>query len=544
MNNRGVIICCAIAFLAGVNFLFSETPSSKPQTPEALEQSDKPIFPEGRRVFLTKKLASEIDSFARVENDKSWGGAAIRVGGRAFQRGLGVHSDSKLVFQLGGEFATFNVVAGPDDAHHGQIEMKILVDGEEKWSSGPTRSNDKKHRRRLAISVKDAQTLTLLVLQSDENKGGDHASWANAYLERVPRKREPVAHATKLLEVKEKLGPFLRDYCIDCHGPDRQRGQVRFDTADWEINNNDIRENMPDYTIGTTMRGYLRKLQGPGEVTDPRAALWVDWMEIEGPFYPEKRPVFEEILYAGKETGHDSPYIWNDGKMRELIEKFAYEAFRRRTPDPEYIERLHQHYLENRAANMSPRNSFIEIMGIVLASPGFLFIQEDEANGDGREKLTDRELAIRLAYFLWSSPPDEELYAAAAGGSLRTEDNLEKQIERLLSDSRSERFRNGFIGQWAEFDRYDAITVDTREHYRFNEGVRQDAKQEVVEFFGALLEENLPARYLIDSDFAMLNGALDRIDTGVCTGAHRGIFRCRRRGSVDRKGQGRRLSSP
>lgn len=791
MKSRGVIFCCVVAFLAGVDFIFSETPKPTPEKSEPASQPGKPVFPEGRRVFLTKELASEIDSFARVENDRSWAGATIRVGGRAFQRGLGVHSDSRLVFQPGGEFATFNVVAGPDDAHHGQIEMKILVDGEEKWSSGPTRSHDKKHRRRLAISVKDAQTLTLLVLQSDGNKGGDHASWANAYVERVPRKRETVAHATTLLEVKDKLEPFLRDYCIDCHGPDRQRGQVRFDTADWEITNNDtaqrwqdvldqlnggdmppedadqpfddelataldaltgavlearqrltdhggeikmrrlnqreysatirelfgfhvaldeipedgeiasfdtvgaeqffnsshfekylelgkkigaealrfnvsprrpveterleveekvtpklrekladldrkmelkkqgatweemgfkdegemeiifrqwdsraelprrylqypkvdtgvylsdvakfvtfpkhtdirgeyiirvkggvlgqpdemrkvarifdrnrifgtvkmagtpdapetvemrvqqpmgrsflapsIRENMPDHTIGTTMRGYLRRLQGPGEVTDPRAALWIDWMEIEGPFYPGKRPIFEDILYAGKETGHGSPYIWNDGKIRELIEKFTYEAFRRRTPDPEYIERLHQHYLENRAAEVSPRNAFIEIMGIVLASPGFLFIQENETTGNEQQELTDRELAIRLAYYLWSAPPDEDLYSAAADGSLHKGDNLEKQIERMLSDPRSRQFRDGFIGQWAEFDRYDAITVDNREHYRFNEGIQQDAKQEVVEFFGALLEENLPARNLVDSDFAMLNGAL------------------------------------
>lgn len=246
MKKRGVIICWTVAFLAGVDFLFSETPETKPETSEPPEHSGKPAFPERRRVYLTKELASEIDSFARVENDRSWGGTAIRVGGRAFQRGLGVHSDSKLVFHLGGEFATFNVLAGPDDAHHGQIEMKILVDGEERWSSGPTRSHEKKHRQRLAISVRDAQTLTLLVHQSDGNKGGDHASWANAYLERVPVKREAAAHATTLPKVKDKLEPFLRDYCIDCHGPDRQRGQVRFDTADWEITNSDIAQRWQD----------------------------------------------------------------------------------------------------------------------------------------------------------------------------------------------------------------------------------------------------------------------------------------------------------
>jgi len=143
---------------------------------------------EGRRVYLTKELASQVESFLKVENDKAWEGTPIRVGGKIYPRGLGVHADSKLIFPLDGEFATFIVVPGPDEAHHGQVEMKILVDDKEVWSSGPTRSHDGKARHRLRIPVKDAQTLTLIVTQSDGNRGGDHASWADAYLERAPVK--------------------------------------------------------------------------------------------------------------------------------------------------------------------------------------------------------------------------------------------------------------------------------------------------------------------------------------------------------------------
>lgn len=136
-----------------------------------------------KRVYLSKELASEVTSFAGVQIDKAWQGSPIRVGGKVYGRGLGVHADSTLVFPLDGKYATFNVLPGPDDAQHGQVEMKILVDGQEKWSSGATRSHDGKARRRLRIPLEGAQTLTLIVTQSDGNRGGDHASWANAYLE-------------------------------------------------------------------------------------------------------------------------------------------------------------------------------------------------------------------------------------------------------------------------------------------------------------------------------------------------------------------------
>ena len=280
-----------------------------------------------------------------------------------------------------------------------------------------------------------------------------------------------------------------------------------------------VRENVPDNTINS-MVGYLNKLQGPAERTDPRAAVWIDWIEIEGPYYPDTRPKFEEILFPGKATGRESPYIWDDARIPELIEKFAREAFRRRPPEPGYLAALHALFRENRAAGMNHHDAMVEVMGIVLASPGFLFLHEPHepiATGTISQtasvappqhvragQLGNRELAIRLSYFLWGSPPDEALYAA----DLSDPTTYAKQVDRMLAASRIERLRDGFISQWAEFDKYDAITVDNRKYFRFNEGIRQDAKREVREFFGTLIEENLPASNLIDSDFVTINAAL------------------------------------
>ncbi|MEE2642665.1 MAG: DUF1588 domain-containing protein [Planctomycetota bacterium] len=197
-----------------------------------------------------------------------------------------------------------------------------------------------------------------------------------------------------------------------------------------------------------------------------------------------------------------------------MIDRFAREAFRRRVPESAYLEALHRIYHENRAEGLSQQESLTEVLAIVLASPGFLFLQEpvpkSVASGlpaskkEKPNRLGNRELAVRLAYFLWSCPPDEELYAA----DLKDPEVLAGQVDRMLSDPRINRFRDGFIRQWAEFDKYDAVTVDNRIHFRFNEGVRQDAKREIREFFGVLINENLPAANLVDSEFVTINAAL------------------------------------
>lgn len=267
-----------------------------------------------------------------------------------------------------------------------------------------------------------------------------------------------------------------------------------------------VRENAPLNTQNT-LRGYIGKIQGPGDNTDPRASVFIDWMEIEGPYYPETRPKLEEILYPGVPTGTESPYIWNDARVPELIEKFVFEAFRRRPPEPEYLAGLNELFQGYRREGLNHRDAWAEVTAIILSSPGFLFLNEEvrgEGDDAGDGTLDNRELAIRLSYFLWSSPPDDELYAA----DLSDPGVFAAQVDRMMADPKLVRFRDGFMSQWAEFDRYDAITVDNKEHFRFNEGLQADAKREVLEFFGQLIEENLPASNLIDSDFVVINPAL------------------------------------
>ena len=163
---------------------------------------------------------------------------------------------------------------------------------------------------------------------------------------------------------------------------------------------------------------------------------------------------------------------------------------------------------QNRASGQKYEAAMGEVIAVILASPGFLFLQEASAAEGKSRQLDDRELAIRLAYFLWSSPPDDELYQCAEHGGLSAAAGLKAQIDRMLDDPKAGAFFDGFASQWAELDRFNAITVDEQANFRFNDGVRLSAYREVLEFFGTLVKENQPASSLIESDFVVVNSLL------------------------------------
>ncbi|MCH2204373.1 MAG: DUF1592 domain-containing protein [Lentisphaerales bacterium] len=189
-----------------------------------------------------------------------------------------------------------------------------------------------------------------------------------------------------------------------------------------------------------------------------------------------------------------------DENADELIEKFAFEAYRRQRPSSEFLKALQNHFRELRTQGTPYMEAMSEIFALVLTSPSFLYLQEDKDT----QILSNRELAIRLSYFLWSSPPDEELYAA----NLQNPAIRAVQVNRLLQSPKAKAFYDGFIRQWAELDRFDAITIDVKEQPHFNRGVRHSAGREVREFFSTLVKENLPVRNLIDSNFITINSAL------------------------------------
>ncbi|MEM9189466.1 MAG: DUF1592 domain-containing protein [Myxococcota bacterium] len=87
----------------------------------------------------------------------------------------------------------------------------------------------------------------------------------------------------------------------------------------------------------------------------------------------------------------------------------------------------------------------------ILQSPQFLYLTElgDPSNPS---RLSDYELASRLSYFLWGSMPDEQLFAAAEAGVLRSDEGIAGQAERMLRDPRAVESLGQFHVQWLGLD--------------------------------------------------------------------------------------------
>ena len=125
-----------------------------------------------------------------------------------------------------------------------------------------------------------------------------------------------------------------------------------------------------------------------------------------------------------------------------------------------FIDKLVAIYETRRKAGDSFDSAIRLPLSIILASPGFLYLNEPTDVAE-RRQLTDRELAVRLAYFLWSAPPDQQLLDLAKQQKLSQPEILRQQVDRLIADSRSDEFVAGFVHQWLDMERLDFFQFDT-----------------------------------------------------------------------------------
>src|SRR5690606_28255123 len=93
--------------------------------------------------------------------------------------------------------------------------------------------------------------------------------------------------------------------------------------------------------------------------------------------------------------------------------------------------------------------SFSWVVRAMLQSPHFLYRVEIPA--EEVEPVTGYEMASRLSYTFWQSPPDAELMQAAASGELSEKSQIEAQVWRMLGDERAFRIYD-FFEQWLGLD--------------------------------------------------------------------------------------------
>lgn len=238
----------------------------------------------------------------------------------------------------------------------------------------------------------------------------------------------------------------------------------------------------------------------------PPETILVRWIESEGPFYDPKTP-FEELVEAYGVAKADPRAL--DEKVPEFLRRFAEAAFRSREVSAELIDKLADYYRARRAEGSSSEDAIVDPLAMILVSPGFLYLLEpSQADAANARQLDAISLANRLSYFLWSGPPDAELIELAQNGALHQEEVLAQQVHRMLMNPRAKHFYEGFMSQWMHLKRFDTVGLDSKFLLHRTDAMIRSSKQEPVEFLRILVEENLGATNLVDSDFVAVDGVL------------------------------------
>lgn len=146
---------------------------------------------------------------------------------------------------------------------------------------------------------------------------------------------------------------------------------------------------------------------------------------------------------------------------------------------------------------------------VILQSPAFLY--KVETVGPDRQP-SPYDVASRLSYLLWSTMPDDELFAAAASASLATPAQVEAQVDRMLADPRALDGFMVFASQWLDLARIDRVTKLSADGLTgsVRDALREEARRFLAEIIfarGGTLDDLLTSpRAFISAETAAFYG--------------------------------------
>ncbi len=199
-----------------------------------------------------------------------------------------------------------------------------------------------------------------------------------------------------------------------------------------------------------------------------------------------------------------------EGCAREIIANLVTKAYRR-PATTEDVDGLMLFYESG-----SPADTFEDgirrALEAILASPHFVFRIERETDVQPGENylLSDVDLANRLSFFLWGSPPDDELLSIASQGELRADGALERQARRMLADPRSQALGPRFVNQWLRLPDLYLNRPDPNFFPNFDENLADAMVTETEMFFNYLVREDRSVFELYNADYTFANQRLAR----------------------------------
>lgn len=237
------------------------------------------------------------------------------------------------------------------------------------------------------------------------------------------------------------------------------------------------------------------------------------YLEVEGPIVEQWPTQGHQLLFdQWMPLKNGDPIDFHSTEVstliRGLISNFLKRAYHRNVSDSE-VERFVAVVNAANEAKLPMEESLFAGYTAILCSPEFLCLEEPTG------QLDDATVAVRLSLFLWNSLPDVELRRFAADRKLLTQSDsdmtqLKQQVSRLLNDSRSKQFVDAFLAYWLDLRKINDTSPDEQLYpdYYLDDALVDAALAETQMYFLEMIRENLPARNIVDSDFAFVNERL------------------------------------
>jgi hypothetical protein len=281
-------------------------------------------------------------------------------------------------------------------------------------------------------------------------------------------------------------------------GPLDTRGSAIHPTLEFRLDNRRVKL----FEIGGLSVGEAAFAGQPGPPT-------MDRMEISGPYNATPggdTPSRRRIFVCKPTSAADEPAC-----AAEILSTIARRAFRRDVTASDIKPYLTQYSKARQEHSFD--SSIAAALRDLLLAPDFLFRLEFDAPGaaaGSAQKISDWELATRLSFFLWSSIPDDELLDAARSGKLRQKPVLDRQLRRMLADSRATALFDNFPEQWLGLRGLADVKPD-REVYRDYDGALAAGFEEETRLFvRSIFRENRGILDLIGADYTYLNERVAR----------------------------------
>ncbi len=202
---------------------------------------------------------------------------------------------------------------------------------------------------------------------------------------------------------------------------------------------------------------------------------------------------------------------WPDARRRHIADllQLAERAYRRPLSDQEQAETTAYYRQLIDGDGLTHADAARDVLVSILMSPHFCYHSYEDEIHQPIAPLSDRDLASRLSYFLWSSMPDQELSEAAADQRLHDPQVLKDQASRMLRDDKARGLAIEFVGNWLGFRQFQSHnSVDRGRFPQFDDQLRQAMFEEPVHFALDIIQYNRSVFDFLDATDTFVNEPL------------------------------------